>query len=263
MQAVRVDGNEIPPEAISAEAQNHPAASPEEAWRQAAEALVVRELLLGEARRLGIAAVPVEEDGVRETDEEALIRGLLEREITVPEADEAFCRRYYDNNRAKFRSPDIFEPAHILFAARPADKEGYGEAVARAERAIVLLTRDPGAFGDLARESSDCPSSKSGGCMGQVIRGQTVPEFETFLENLEEGQLCPVPVKTRYGAHVLRLDRRIDGRVLPFELVKDKVKAYLTGSSWHRAVAQYLRILAGRAEIGGIELNGSTTPLVQ
>ena len=43
--------------AIARETQNHPAAKPIDAWLAAARALVVRELLLQEARRLGIEAV--------------------------------------------------------------------------------------------------------------------------------------------------------------------------------------------------------------
>ena len=72
-------------------------------------------------------------------------------------------------------------------------------------------------------ELSACPSAAQGGHLGQISRGQTVPEFETFLYNLEVGQICPVPVKTRFGYHVLRLDRRIEGRQLPFEAVSDRI----------------------------------------
>jgi peptidyl-prolyl cis-trans isomerase C len=90
-----------------------------------------------------------------------------------------------------------------------------------------------------------------------------VPEFETFLFNIEEGQTCPVPVKTRFGYHVLRLDRRIEGRQLPFEVVRDKIADYLREHVWRHAISQYLQLLVGQAEIRGIELNGASTPLVQ
>ena len=90
-----------------------------------------------------------------------------------------------------------------------------------------------------------------------------MPEFETFLFNLEPGQICPVPVKTRFGYHVLRLDRRIEGRQLPFEAVSDQIAAYLREHVWRRAVSQYLQLLVGQAEIRGIALNGASTPLVQ
>ena len=53
---VRVNGVEIEPEAIAQEIQHHPAEDAETAWREAARALAIRELLLQEARRLGIEA---------------------------------------------------------------------------------------------------------------------------------------------------------------------------------------------------------------
>jgi hypothetical protein len=102
-RGVRVNGVAIARDAISREAQLHPARTPLEAWQQAARALAVRELLLQEARRLQIAAEPLAEDGRRETDDEAAIRALVEREVRTPQADTAACRRYYEQNRSRFR----------------------------------------------------------------------------------------------------------------------------------------------------------------
>ena len=263
-ERVLVNGVEIPPSAIVAETQNHPAPDPVAARAQAVRALVIRELLLQEARRLAIAAEPqLDAEGRRETDDEALIRALLDREVTTPEADEASCRRYYDNNRARFTSDDIYEAAHILLSAAPADKDAYAAAVREAEAIIAVLADRPALFADFARERSACPSASEGGNLGQLTRGQTVAEFETFLFALEEGQLCSVPVKTRYGVHVLRLDRKIAGRTLPFETIKDDIAAYLADASWRRAASQYVRILAGRAEIAGAEIEAVQGTLVQ
>ncbi|MEQ9606683.1 MAG: peptidylprolyl isomerase [Kiloniellaceae bacterium] len=264
MQAIRINDVTIPAAAVLSEAQNHPAGDPEAALAAAAEALAVRELLLQEARRLGVEADrQADGEGRRETDDDALIRCLLEQQVTVPEADAATCRRYYDNNKARFRSPDLFEAAHILLSAAPDDDAAYTQAVETAKRLIAVLLQDPGAFAGLAVEYSACTSAQNEGRLGQVARGDTVPEFETFLMNLEEGQLCPVPVRSRYGVHVLRLDRRIDGRQLLFEMVEQRIADYLQAASWQRALAQYIRVLAGAAEVEGIELGGTETPLVQ
>ncbi len=53
---VSVNGVAIARDAIAREMQHHPAPKPIAAWQQAARALVIRELLLQEARRLGVAA---------------------------------------------------------------------------------------------------------------------------------------------------------------------------------------------------------------
>jgi peptidyl-prolyl cis-trans isomerase C len=263
---VFVNGVEISDHAINSELQYHPAGSVEEARTAAARALVVRELLLQTAARRGIDRPDPPRPGQRderETDDEALIRTLIAREVETPEPDEETCRRFYQQNLKRFRSPDLFEAAHILFPAAPEDADASARAKEQATAVLGEVLATPQRFADLARELSACTSAAHGGNLGQITRGQTVPEFETFLFNLEPGQICPVPVKTRFGYHVLRLDRRIDGRQLPFEAVRDTIAEYLREHVWRRAVSQYLRLLVGQAEIRGIELEGASTPLVQ
>jgi peptidyl-prolyl cis-trans isomerase C len=263
MHAAAVNHVTIPHATVAREVQNHAAESAEAAWEQATRALVIRELLLQRATALNLVAEPRVQDGARETDEEAVIRLLLEREVRTPTADDAVCRRYYDSHRARLRSPDVFEPAHILFKARRDDAVAYGKAVANAEAVLAELEEHPDRFDSLARNLSDCPSASEGGRLGQVVRGDTTPEFETFLVALVPGQICPTPVRTRYGVHVLRLDRKSEGKTLPFEAVRDRIAAYLEARTWRRAVAQYLALLAGRAQIVGCNLPAATSPLVQ
>ncbi|HIJ39282.1 MAG TPA: peptidylprolyl isomerase, partial [Rhodospirillaceae bacterium] len=96
----------------------------------------------------------------------------------------------------------------------------------------------------------------------QLCRGDLDPEIETFALSLEEGQICPVPIATRYGFHLLRLDRLVRGEVLPFEAVAAQITQHLAAQSWKRAVSQYLRVLAGRAKIDGLDMDAATSPLV-
>ena len=258
---ISVNGHEIAESAVAAEMQYHPAKNREAAWQAAATALVVRQLLLQEAARLGLVADGEGTEG--ESGEEQLIQALLAHEISLPDLDEESCRRYWCANAAKFRSPDLYEAAHILFAAAPDDAAARAVAKEAAIATLALLQKNPADVARLARERSACPSGASGGLLGQQSRGDLVAELETFVMALEEGQICPVPVETRYGFHVLRLDRRVAGRDLPYDQAKPAVERLLASSSWQRAVSQYLRILAGRAEIAGILLPGAATPLVQ
>jgi peptidyl-prolyl cis-trans isomerase C len=255
MEKVAVNGIDIPPAVIDAEVQNHRAPSAEAARLEATRALIIRELLLQEARRLGLKpAAHSDHEGRRETEDEALIGALLETRVDMRPADEAACRRYYEDHPDRFLSPDLFEPAHILLAASPSDTVAYDEAVRRAETIIATVRAHPDKFAAIAREQSDCSSAKDGGGLGQVTRGQTAPEFETFLFALEEGQICPVPVKSRYGVHVLRLDRKIAGRTLPFEAVQDRIAAYLEENAWRRCVCDFIDELAVCAKIEGAEI---------
>jgi peptidyl-prolyl cis-trans isomerase C len=254
---VTVNGITIAHDLISREAQNHPAAKPIDAWRAAARALVVRELLLQEAHRLGLRPVPVTDDeGRRETDEEALVRGMIETAVVTPAPDEASCRRYYEGNAARFTSADIVECAHILIAARRDQAEAFARARERAAAILAQLRESPGRFEALAAAHSDCPSRTSGGNLGQITNGTTTPEFERALRAMQAGEVGPV-VETRYGLHIIRLGRRIAGAALPFELVHARIAAYLADRSQRLAIAQYVARLAVQAEVTGVELPSS------
>jgi peptidyl-prolyl cis-trans isomerase C len=255
---VSVNGVVVARAAIAREAQNHPADKPILAWQAAARALALRELMLQEARRLGLAAAPATDpQGRRETDEEALIRTLAEREIAVPEADEAACRRYYAQNQRRFRSADIYEASHILFPARADDRAAFAEAERAAVAVLAELTEHPERFADLARIHSACPSGQQGGNLGQITAGQTTPEFEQALRALAPGAISATPVRTRYGVHIIRLARKHEGRVLPFAWVHERIAAYLTERTRRTATAQYIARLVSRAEITGIVLAGA------
>lgn len=263
-KAISVNGFVIPRAMIARETQNHPASKPIEAWLAAARALVVRELLLQESRRLGIAPTPIADaDGRRETDEEALVRAVVEREVVTPRADEAACRRYYDMNRRRFRTPDLYEVRHILLSAAPDDTAARTKAKRRADIIVAALQGDPSVFGDMALAESACPSGKVGGSLGQIGPGQTVPEFEQALKSMPVGEVANTPVETRHGFHVVLLDRRIAGCEMPFDIVRDRIAGWLDEKVRRVAIRQYIAILAGRAEITGIVLDASATPLVQ
>src|SRR5690242_14959273 len=169
---------------IAREVQNHAGATPLQAWQDATRALVVRELLLQRARALNVIAQPRSETGARETDEEALINTLLAAEVTTPKADEASCRRYYHANLKRFRSPDLFEPLHILFKAPRDDATAFTQAVARAEAVLAEVNAAPDRFESLATALSDCSSAGDGGRLGQIAAGETTPEFEAALNVL-------------------------------------------------------------------------------
>lgn len=171
LDAVTVNGVAIAESDILAEAQNHPAENPGAALLSAARALAVRELLLQRARERQIAVSPESDaEGRSETDDDAAIRRLIEEEVTVPSATAEECLRFYENNRAKFRSEPIFEASHILIAADPADERARAAARSDAERLAAVLAEHPSEFATMARTHSACPSAEQGGNLGQLTR---------------------------------------------------------------------------------------------
>jgi peptidyl-prolyl cis-trans isomerase C len=255
---IMVNGVELSRNDISREAQNFPAQKPIDAWKDAAKALVIRHLLLAEAKRLGIETAPITEDGRTETEDEAMIRGLIEQQVVTPEPDDVVCLRFYENNRSRFRSETIYEAAHILIAADKHDATAYRVAHEKIERLASELRLFPEKFDMLAALHSDCPSAEHYGNLGQLTVGQTTPDFEKALIDIAPGSISR-PVESRYGYHLIRLDRRIDGKLVPFESVRDRIADYLRDAVQRRACAQYIALLISRAEIEGIELAGAET----
>lgn len=263
MPPVTVNGVTISRKAIAAEVQNFPARNPGEGWRAATRALVIRELLLQQARRLDVSVEQkTDEDGRQETVEDAQVRGLIEREVRVPEADEEALRRFYENNLRRFVTPSLYEADHILIGARRDQSEAFAAAREKALSLRSALASAPQRFAALAQDYSDCPSGPLGGSLGQLEPGDTTPEFEAALINLVPGEISP-PIETRYGVHLIRLTRRIDGRQLPFEIVRERIAAYLSEHVQRQATAQYVSLLVGQADISGIDIDGSSSPLVQ
>lgn len=254
-----VNGETVPHAAIAAEAQNHdaPKGKPGIAWRKAANAVAVRTLLLQEARRRGISVDPAEVGPGRfETIEEALIRCLLETAVETSPPDDEAIRAEWARDPSRFRAPPLWEVSHILVACDPRDDT---ETAAARDRAVALAKRahdncDPRAFARLASDHSDCGSKASGGALGQIGPGDTVPEFEAVLRGMAEGDITPEPVLTRHGWHIVRMDAAATGAVLPFETVRDSIATALEKAAWARSARIFVGDLVAAAEISGADL---------
>lgn len=228
----------------------------EAAGFESTEAAAAHELLRQRALALGL---------MRENDDatatEAAIERLLEREVEVPKPGDAECRRFYAAHPELFTSGELVAASHILFAVT----EGTPVPAlrARAEATLSELLRTPEQFEDAARQWSNCPSATHGGNLGQLQRGQTVPEFEQLLFGAAWTGIHGQLVRTRFGFHIVRVDHRVPGRVIPYDAVRAQVAERLEQGVLERALRQYVSVLAGRADVKGAALSAAATPLVQ
>lgn len=252
-----INGETVPAAEIAAETQNHdgPKGKPGIAWRKAANAIAVRTLLLQEARKRGIEARAQEiGPGRFETEEEALVRGLLDTVVQAETPSVHDIRAEWERNPSRFRAPSLWEVSHILIACDPSDPEQCKAAKIRAAVLAGFAAGDPQGFAGFATRESDCASRSVGGALGQIGPGDTEPEFELALRCLTEGQVTNKPIRTRHGWHILKLDAFAEGAELPFEAVKDKIADAMEKASWARAARDFLHTLVASAEISGADL---------
>jgi peptidyl-prolyl cis-trans isomerase C len=242
---------------ILQEMQYHKAESANEAHRLAASALVVKEVMLQRAKELNLSA----EAQTGETDDEALIRTLLTLEVSHPEADDASSLRYFEANQEKFKTPALIAASHILLGANPEEPEERDTTREKAEAIIKELQQSPKNFAALVKQHSDCPSKDLNGELGQLDKGQTVAEFERQVFSLPEG-LCLNPIESRYGYHIVRIDKRVEGKAMPYAMVEDKIKTYLKDRVHRRSINQYITLLMGQSTVEGIDVQGADALLL-
>ncbi len=173
---ISVNNVEITDEEIQQEIAHHQhAANP---LKQSVHELVLRTVLLQEAKSLHISA----------PDDDAKIEALFAQEVHVPDADDAACETFYRNQPKLFTNGELVEARHILFQVTPTVPLGLlretGDAV------LAELRINPERFADLAKEYSNCASGAVGGNLGQLTRGQAVPEFESLVFRLAENELA-------------------------------------------------------------------------
>lgn len=252
-----VNGELVPHALVANETQNHeaPKGKPGIAWRKAVNAVAIRTLLLQEARARGVTPERQEVGPGRfETDEEAQIRGLLEQAVDASQPDADDIKAEWQKDPTRFRTPPLWEVSHILCACDPRDEEGRAKALKRAAAIALTVQKDPKGFPVIAARESDCGSKSSGGALGQLGPGDTVPEFEAALRTLQEGAITPEPVLTRHGYHLIRMDAVAIGQVLPFDAVRDRISQALEKAAWARQAKVFVNQLVEAAEIEGAEL---------
>lgn len=239
IQPVKVNGTPILEADILSELTNHQAA--DDPWQMAISTLVVRRLLLDEAERLGLVAA----------SEEELFSLLLQQEVVLPTLNAEECLRHYQQNTEYFRVGASVEVDHILFQSTPAIDQDLLQKKAQSFLESVLA--EPDRFGQFARQYSNCPSSEEGGYLGVLVKGQSVPEFEEVIFRAEVGKVHTALVETRFGFHIVRIQHRVDGEILPYETVADRVAQALQDLNQNTAWRQYIQSLAKDAKIEGFE----------
>ena len=199
-------------------------------------------------------------DGAISEAAAAAIDALIDREVRVPQPSEEACRRYFTANARAYATGERAHVRHILFAVTPGVDVN---ALRRRAEATLLEVRASGALGEAARTLSNCPSGAQGGDLGWITPAECAPEFAKQVFAHPGVGVLPRLLQSRHGFHVVEILERDAGTVPDFDSVRGAVATTLMRQGFATALRQYLRVLAGRAEVEGVDIEGSESPLVQ
>lgn len=242
---ITVNDTVISAETIADEMQYHPADAAESALLESVRALIIKQLLEDEIDKLQLNT-----DDSKSSEQTVSL--LLERQTSPSKATEAECHQYYQMNEARFSSEPLIAARHILLAASPEDVAERQKVAQQANTLLTQLQSNIDNFPSFAKEYSSCPSKDTGGELGQLSKGQTTPEFERQVFTLPEG-LAKKPIESRYGFHVVDIEKRVDGEQLPFKAVAPKISQYLNEQAQRKSISGYIRSLIDQADIDGID----------
>lgn len=231
--------------------------------------LACAELLRQRAVELGY--LPVMDATIApELDEAAKqsIDAMLDAEVPAKDPTGDECRRHYDANLAQFRVGQSLKVRHILFAVTSG--VDVQKLIRRAEDALLALSAKAvpaDRFAQLAAELSNCPSGAHGGELGWITPQDLSPELakELFFKP-ETGMACGLQTRlihSRFGLHIIDVTAQQPGRLPALDEVSEQIARRLTLRSRATALGQYMRLLAGAADVAGIELASEASLLVQ
>jgi len=181
--------------------------------------------------------------------------GKTAASTTVTDQD---LRAYYDQHREEYRVPEQVKVSHILIKTPlPApgakeDEKGVADARAKAEGVLKEL-KAGGDFAKLAEKYSDDPgSAKSGGDLGWIGRGRTVPEFEKAAFSLGKGQTSDL-VKSSYGFHIIHVEDKQEAHLKTLAEVKSEIEEKVKQQKVARATEAAANALLSQARTDGFD----------
>jgi len=207
--------------------------------------LVDRRAIIIAARRDGFDKDPAVRRQIARATDTALQNALLTREIAPGLTDEAIKARY-DRDVAGKSGDQEAHARHILVPDEDTAKK------------IVQELKGGADFAELAKKySTDPAGSTNGGDLGFFKRGDMLPEFAEAAFSLKPGTYTEIPVKTRFGWHVIKLEELRTAPPPSFEQVKDEVRQQLI----QEGVARVLATAKQGMSIQKFNLDG--TPLTE
>jgi len=172
-----------------------------------------------------------------EGDRDFLLERLLIEKYTYElvrnlEVEEDEIKGYYELHRRDFLQPERVKVSQILL-------ETESKAIEILER---VRNADEEGFRKMARDESVGLEALKGGEMGVFEMGQLPFEMEKVIFSLQEGELSPV-VKTSYGYHIFRVDKRLDPKLISEEEASASIREKILNRKIEERVSRHLEDL--------------------
>ncbi len=187
------------------------------------EQVIASKLLLLDARHNLYETEPQFKEELARLRESLLINYAGQKVLSAVKVSDDDVRAYYEENKEKFVQGETVNADHILV-----DSE---------EKALEVLGKIRSGeidFGDAAKEYSSCPSRERGGNLGDFSRGQMVPEFDSAVFAMNEGEISE-PVKTQFGYHLIKFNSKTESAVMPYEEIAGELRDVVLGEKKREA----------------------------
>lgn len=153
------------------------------------------------------------------------------------EATDAELRERYDREKERYRLPERARLREIVIV-RPADAAAAERAGKHADQ-VAEQARTTTDFGKLAATTSEVSTKDKGGDLGEVARGELLPELDKAVFNATGGAVLG-PIQTKSGWHILKVEARYPSEVPAFESVKDKLRKDASDDAFQRDLKAYI-----------------------
>ena len=176
------------------------------------DTMVIRELILQQAAKDGLDKGAEIEEKLQDLKKRLIVESFLKKKVEVEsKVSDEDMKKFYEQNKDKFKSGEQIKASHILVKTEKEAKE------------VLAQLKAGGNFEELAKKSSVDSSSAKGGDLGWFGKGSMVPAFEKAALALKEGQISEV-VKSDFGFHIIKLTGKRPAGIRPFEEVKEQIK---------------------------------------
>jgi peptidyl-prolyl cis-trans isomerase C len=183
---------------------------------QIKDVLVTRELIAQDAAKKGLDKSAEVQTQLDMAKQEFLIRAYFDDLLKTAQPSDAQLHAEYDKIKGSQEGAKRteYKARHILVKTE-----------AEAKAVLASLNKTGGKnFAALAKQkSTDKGSKEQGGLLDWSDGSQYVPEFTAAMSKLDKGKYTTVPVKTRFGYHIILLEDTRPVEFPPFDQVKDKV----------------------------------------